>query len=947
MPGKNFNKPLLGPSDIDQNQVTIMKFVTSITDDHVEMGKIFSFLEKLAKQKCILFDNALKNPPHDFQKLLRKFLEEKKTANKLLSDLETKEEDMMGVFGTSKLAFQECLVAMEQKDLEAKKTPPSVIDILQRDGFLSANEAYYPTDLDAALKGYLGSLGDGAITVIHDCALYVDPGPVLEATLAMLARPIMTAAERNVGGKGSRILFPVNNGTHHFVFADMRFAPDGSVTLALIDSMEKRKTSLGHQKNNEKILNNLEEAVRRFYPHPRITKKEPEYTGKQGDTAVCPFYTVREVVKAVFEVKDAEIKMAGENLLLHDEDIGKFQLAMTRKIARQSPKMTPDEIAGLAVDQFGILYKSYPNPQCPTLKYRDYKARLHYQFDMSMRTYADIFRIGKYLEGLATKDTPNGKLLSAWLLRGAPLTLVNIISNLKSNTDLIPPALDHDLKALIVACQNGISKSICADSITNQFSVDGVQLDAKAEMTPQFMGEHTLKTATVQSLTVKSSSVDPAELVLVLKIQALPPTVNLPDQLREKLRFFGDRLLLERAETKETNLTLVLKNKPPGSKDAETILNNLKQLVYDMDTRSGIFGPEVDRAVEEELRKLAAAKKVAAATAATFAAAATGPAPAAAAAPVAATATMAVSTAPATPPEHKLPVKPGKPPVPPAAATVSVVSASSAAPRGPIITSPAKTSTIVKRSVWHTLPSGDTHFLVVNVGKSNKNLETARKQLYERLKREPDLHSAPPPDVPDAVVPLKAREVCVKHYLAAEVALDPAAGVFLKDRTLKQCGVIEKTVKPAVESQLEFLLPPRIKLEKNTANFNTFLFDFVHRAIQEQIAKQGGLVPGKKHSIRLNGVHSAKVRLTSAELAIVQYCHLMGLGCQYAKGGEMDLKKILRANGMEVDEGREKSVERETAFAKAFDTFIAAQTASKTRGLSLGGGMPHPGFHSI
>jgi hypothetical protein len=223
---------------------------------------------------------------------------------------------------------------------------------------------------------------------------------------------------------------------------------------------------------------------------------------------------------------------------------------------------------------------------------------------------------------------------------------------------------------------------------------------------------------------------------------------------------------------------------------------------------------------------------------------------------------------------------------------------------------------------WHLLDE-QSHVLVAK----GKTLKEARSFLEKEISKPFDNKNVKD-DLTDshraAFKSYAKGEVRLVRYLSSEVV--PAqAKSYLEASELTQCGAVTTCIDPGKKMGLDLVLPKGVDLTSSTkdeqnVNFNTLLFDHVHKAVQDLYAalQKGG---GKGTLvIHLNNISDSKNHeFTPAELAMIQYCHFKGYTCLDSDNKKLG-KEILVDHGMET--------EKSSPFYKAFDEFTSSVPSS-------------------
>ncbi|GEM_PF-5347197 len=370
----------LEPSDKKDNAVSIDAFSTELVaelcpDDPEKATAakdfIITFLTEFTNKERLHFSNVLENYPAFFRNfteynsslpdIFKQLIKEKSSIqiNQMTHQV-TADPDILSIFGErDKIKIAAGLKRIQEQDIKTeafRAKPTSIINILENQGYLAANEPYFDNDLQLALEGYRGTHGN--VTVISNInTADENDNPRLKTEIEL----VKTSAKNSK--KANEILLVTNNGTHHFIFIKIVIQPTGEVNVSLKDSKPAGKVSPQHKINNEAIVSNIQ-RISGSYLEPTIL-----YTGEQGDNANCPFYSVREVVAACSALP--EFKTTRDNDLSKaaaSKNILNLQLAMTQKVARK--KGLPEEItSSLKVDELGILHT-----QNQTQQYKEHRA---------------------------------------------------------------------------------------------------------------------------------------------------------------------------------------------------------------------------------------------------------------------------------------------------------------------------------------------------------------------------------------------------------------------------------------------------------------------------------------------------------------------------------------------------------------------------------------------
>ncbi len=262
----------------------------------------------------------------------------------------------------------EKITALILRQLKDQYRPPALFPIekLKVQGFLDPNDFLDSEDVKSALDKRIGSFTKPPVTVmVEDLYLFLDPNvsenkESYDAHQRRMAEYIRIERENaKTEGKPRYILMPFNNGDNHFAFIKIQIDPDGTVTVAMKDSMEKHP-ELRHDEKNKMIVKNINKIAGNPDSDER-DKNAITYTGNQGRApATCSFYAMREVADAMDHPETLPIQNSPGKVAENktEKDIGPFQVEMTKKIARKKYSSPKDKawIDTLTVDEDGIVH---------------------------------------------------------------------------------------------------------------------------------------------------------------------------------------------------------------------------------------------------------------------------------------------------------------------------------------------------------------------------------------------------------------------------------------------------------------------------------------------------------------------------------------------------------------------------------------------------------------
>lgn len=894
------------------------------TSPHPTKLQFASLIEELAAAKRLCLDEALKD--QEFVKALIIFIKENTLPVNHKAVIRVIHE---GNFAISSLQAINTAVMALGRPLETKthssatpRTPPgsvraaaaqmkdkvpthSLLGRLNTVGYWENSETYYPTDVDAALDGYVGV--HGPLTVINGTEYTWYSERVGGRDVRVNAedqtqklQAAITAAFQNP--TTDTVLVPANNGSSHFVLLEIKKIPGGGMHVSLIDSMGEHahNTSPQHKANNKALL----ELVERAFLPGKVTS-EIKYTNLQGEGAKCPQFALLEVVSRCYELKaapDDELKAACDLILPQNPrqkgvfkptpgQLRTFEAAMARKVVKKAMAKNAIEAnfnpSLLEVDDLGILSTDRARNDADPIsrRYKEhFKTRNHWQFEMTWETHERMYQVCEKLsQHCAGHNDTKSQEIMTWLAHvgvGPPITVAKVIKAVMLNKNALPSLL-KDQTTFIQQCkgtQQGKGLITSERAATQDYLMVGGILVKGESLSPE---KYILRQAPaeVKIETVPASrNFEPEHKKMILTLEVL--TTTRPFDVSEmrsiiNREFYEKHIKLMAVDWKllsNGKIAITFVNNPP-SNSSEPLLEDLAKIVYkNPDNIEGVFGQNALHAIQEYKIAEAKAEKKA---------------------------------------EKDALVRPRPTTIDPAS-TVSTIftvvqpdASARVTGRHQIISDPAAPPP--KSPATRATPTSSPRMLdsLQTEALQKKKLENGRSELRGWLMQEelPLPVAGPGKDrTKTSVLDLRQKnQVAIKQYFAADI-ISQEDTRFLGGRDLTQCGVMETCIEPGKSTQLELILPVKkvlIKEQKRGGygNFNALVFDFIHRAVQETLAEQDRVKPHHAGSpppmIILDQVTSLHLHLPPTQLALMQYCYMMGYQCQTKHGEVLNGSSLL------------------------------------------------------
>lgn len=231
---------------------------------------------------------------------------------------------------------------------------------------------------------------------------------------------------------------------------------------------------------------------------------------------------------------------------------------------------------------------------------------------------------------------------------------------------------------------------------------------------------------------------------------------------------------------------------------------------------------------------------------------------------------------------------------------------------------------------WYKIKNENLEYLVLKKP-GTTHIKSQKEKLLDSLEKYQSSDSDVTIPEENAPIHLEKDDVCCRRYFATPLDTEFQESSHLNNLGLPPCGTLETCISPGKETQVEIILPKKFELNPNTINkpnalFKAFLFDYIHRIVQNVLQSQNqGSPPLRNPVITLHMKTTAPPTFSTLQLGLIQYCHFNNYPCQYqdANGVKVSLNtdEILKNHDMET--------KRDSPFAKEFYGFIQKQNAKR------------------